>query len=538
MPFRPIQWARRSIEGRQNEADGSRLLNFYAVQLPAPEESKVPVMLYSSPGQRRFIHTQGANALGGSTPGVHALLEQNTVVYGHWLFGLTHGSVFFAIRADPASGGAHDFNRNYNPFRGDALYTIPAARAWRFTSERAETIAADQPGKLVSDGRRVLWVSPSEVFGFDLKRLADGAADPFLRIVAPVPADLSTLEDLDEQNWVDCLWVDGYFLLAAKSGQFFHSLQDSVQFDQLDFAEAGANPDGIVGMETINRRVYILGDETVEAWYNAGKADFAFARDNASTVNIGCAARATIAVDQFSIIFLGNDAIVYALQGGRPARISDESVEYDIAESDPTRARGFAYTEEGHRFYSLTLIDDADERKNWVFDFSTGVWHERSQTDILCSTRWRKRQTLLGRSGTVHIFDQRLNWGEMENDVDGAAAAIHREAISPLIFANLQRFLMRSFHIDVPRRAGGRPVDSVLIEWSDDGKNTWKGGTSLALGDDAQPVSNAQLLDDGPRLRRYRLGQTRTGRHMRLTTSARRRVDILGAYVETDVAPD
>lgn len=533
MPFRPIQWARRSVEGRQIEADGSRLLNFYAVQLAAPEESKVPVMIYSSPGQRRFLRTNGSEARPGQGAGVHALLELNTVVYGHWLFGLCHQSIFFAIRADPTNAGGYDINRSYGPFDGGSIYQVPESRAWRFSSELQEVVPADQPRKLVSDGRRVMFVSPSEVYAFDLKRLRDGEANPFAQVVAPVPADLSTLEDLSEQDWVDCLWIDGYFLLAARSGQFFHSNLDSLQFDQLDFAEAGANPDNIVGIETLHRRVYIFGDKSIESWFNAGNRDFAFSRNNNMTINIGCASRASIAVDQNSISFLGNDGVVYALLGGAPVRISNESVEFDISESDPTRARGVAYTEEGHRFYLLTLVYDDGRRKAWGYDFATGVWHERSQTDILCAMRWRKRQNLIGREGAEHIYDMRLNWGAIERDSDGLELAIEREAVSPLVFANLQRFKMRSFHIDVPHREGGEAEDSILVEWSDDGKRTWKGGTSQ---DGSQ--SNAQRLDAGPRLRRNRMGQTRTGRHIRITTSAKRRVDILGAYTDTNVAPD
>ena len=523
MPFRPIQWARRSVEGRQVEADGSRLLNFYAVQLADPSESKVPVMIYSSPGQRRFMRTNGTKARAEQVAGVHALLELDSVAYGKWLFGLTHQSVFFAVRVDPANGGAYQIDRDYDPFSG-AIYGIPDANTWRYNSERQEEVPADQPRKLVSDGRRIVWVGAREVFAFDLHRLSTGEGNPFSTIQAPVPADLSTLEDLPEQDWVDCLWIDGYFILAARSGQFFHSNLDSLQFDQLDFAEAGSHPDSIVGIETLHRRIYILGDESIEAWYNAGNADFAFSRDNGMTINIGCAARATIAADQYSICFLGNDGIAYALMGGAPRRISTESVEYDVAESDATRARGVTYTEEGHRFYLLTLVYDDGSRKAWGFDFATGVWHERSQTDILCVSRWQKRRNLIGREGAQHIFDMRLNWGIIENDATGAEGRIEREAVSPLVFANLQRFKMRSFLIDVPLRDGGEADDSIVIEWSDDGKRegSWKGRYSNAVDGDGDRFENKNLLDDGPRLRRYRLGQTYTGRHIRITTDAKR----------------
>ena len=286
-------------------------------------------------------------------------------------------------------------------------------------------------------------MSESEVYVYDL---AAPGGPAFQSVVAPVPADLSTLEDLAEQDWVDCEWVDGFFLLFAASGQFWHSNIDSIQFDQLDFSQAGDMPDQIVAGEILNSRLYIIGSKSIENWYNAGLADFAFARDNSFSVNVGCVARATIAKNPVAITFLGNDLIVYMLGGGQPIRVSTESVEYDIKRSEPGKARAFVYQEEGHYFYSLTLEYADATKKNWTLDFTTGVWHERSQTDILCVTTWGKKQTIVGRDGHEHIFDFRLDWGVIEDDTTGEGN-ISREAVGPVMFADFHRVTMKSFQV-------------------------------------------------------------------------------------------
>ena len=373
MPYRAIQWARRSIEGRQVEADGSRLLNFYAVTLPAPEESKVPVMLYSSPGLRRWLKvtddTTEANRASASDldtmyAGVHAMLEIDSVIYGHRLIGLANGNQFFDLKV---GSGADQLDDDYDPFvAGDAIDEIGSSGIGtliQWTGEAQEAVPEGKPGKLVTDDRRILWVSESEVYVYDFGATGGPA---FQSVVAPVPADLSTLEDLPEQDWVDCEWVDGFFLLFAASGQFWHSNVDSIQFDQLDFSQAGDMPDQIVAGVTLNSRLYIIGSKSVENWYNAGLADFAFARDNSFTVNVGCVSRATIAKNPIAITFLGNDLIVYMLGGGQPQRVSTESVEYDIKRSEPGKARAFVYQEEGHYFYSLTLENADATKKNWT----------------------------------------------------------------------------------------------------------------------------------------------------------------------------
>ena len=528
MPFRPLQWARRSVEGRQIEADGSRLLDFYAVQLADPEVSKVVVMIYSSPGARRYLKVPPEDVVMVTPPkGIHALTYIDSPAYGKRLFGLSSRYQLFYFRV----GAGYDFAASYNPFaamNADDIVEVADAQRFNFTEEEADSVAEDQPSKLVTDGRRLMWVSNNEVFLYDMGKTG---GEGFVSIAAPVPSDISTLEDLTDQDWVDCLWIDGYFIIAARSGQFFHSQLDSHQFDQLDFAHASTNPDPIIGLASLNRRIYVLGSETVETWWNSGGTDFAFSRDNSFTHNVGCASKATITTDQEHVTFLGSDKIVYQLNSSARERISSESVEYDIARSEIEKSRAVVYTEEGHRFYSLTLMFDDDTKKNWTYDYATQAWHERGLDDVLCSVAFNKR-ILIGREGHEHIFDLRLDWGSIEDDdADEDDATIDREAVGPTVFINLHRVQSASFQADIPLRDGDDD-DSILLEWSDDGKKTWKGSTDQ-LGN-----SKARNLDDGPRFRWSRLGQFRTGRNYRLTTSAKRRVDILGVYTDQTVQPD
>ena len=526
MPFRPIQWARQTVEGRQIEADGSRLLDFYAVQLPDPGEAKVPVMLYGTPGTRRWVRVDPKifdRAGTTITPpkGIHALLEIDNAVYGHRLFGLSAQSQFFELRV----GSGLDIEDDYDPFRADnpdTVYTVNPARVINFESEPDREIPVDQPRKMVTDGRRILFVARDRPYMYDI------ATDSFLNVTFPVPVDLATLEDANDQDWVDCAWIDGYFLLASRHGQFFHSRLDSSQFDQLDFASAESNPDDIVGLAILNRQIYILGTRTIEQWFNAGAADFAFRRRNDLSINVGCAAQATIQVNESHVIFLGSNGIVYALSGGTAAPISSETVAYDIDRSIQSEARAYTYTEEGHRFYVLTLKFPDDTRRAWAFDFATGLWHERGATDILCAATWRsgsvRRLTLVGRQDSDSVSAADLDFGVIESDT-GVNQAIEREAISPLIFANLQRVINHSFQIDIPPRPG---TGTISFSYSDDGRRNWRPDVSKDFV--TQP--------DDRRIRFNRLGQFRYGRNFRIQTTAQRRVDILGAYIETDVAED
>ena len=526
MAFRPVQWSRQTIEGRQIESDGSRLLNFYAVASVGPDSPKVPVVIYGAPGYRRFarVPAQDFNQ-GGRTvsppPGIYGLLPVDTPVYGKRLFGVSAQYQLFEIRL---SGGAH-MHPEYRPIRKDRpdpLYVLPADQIRNFTTE--PTQRATDPVHMVQDGRRVMFVSDREVFMWDMK------TDSFVSLQAPTPTDLSAA--LPDEDWVDCEWIDGYFLLAARSGQFFHSLLRSEQFDQLDFAFASSKPDGIVGIRAFARRIYVFGTETIEQWANTGDRDFAFRRDNSFNVNVGCAALATIRADQERIFFLGSDRIVHAIRGSSVRRISNESVEYDLGRADIQDSRAFTYTQEGHRFYSLTihLPDEPADRewKNWTIDTTTSLWHERTLVDVMDSTVFQGRQ-IIARSGSDLLAELALDLG----DHDGQPA--YREAVAPALYANQQRAQIHSFEVDISKRAAltygiaqdRLDLDRIEIDWSDDAKTTWKNG------------GRAPRYLSGPRHRWQQLGQLKhTGRNFRLKANSHRPIQIFGAYIRDDVDED
>ena len=147
----------------------------------------------------------------------------------------------------------------------------------------------------------------------------------------------------------------------------------------------------------------MFGSGSVETWANTGAADFAYAKNTSFNITIGCASKYTIKSTEETMFFLGHDGIVYRLSDSAPVRISHEGVEADIANSDMGSARAFTYTEDGHRFYSLSLLkaggDVAKEEdwSNWTYDLMTGFWTQRSQVRVLCSVDFGLRgDTLIG----------------------------------------------------------------------------------------------------------------------------------------------
>lgn len=503
-----VQWAKHNTAGAQTAADGSELKNFYAVEVASPAaDRKTPIILYGSPGFKRWLQVPpfafDLNGVEVQPPaGIQALLPIESPTYGNWLVGVSAEYQFFFFSPPD----------DYDPFTnaGADLITQPVSNAYNFTADEVERAQGRVP--MATDGRYVMFITPgNSLWGFDLKERHAVA------IQSPPTVDLA--ENLPDEQWVDVVWVDGYFFLATTGGQLFHSLVRGIEFDaSADFDFASTKPDPIVGLAVFERRLYVFGTQSVEVWYNVGGTAFAFRRDDSYSYDIGCSAQETIVANDNGIFFVSTTGVVYQRNRDGMMRLSLDNVEYDIARSVMKKARGFEYSEEGHWFYILILTFPDGTEKAWAYDQVANAWHERTATDITSMISFQGR-TLVARRGSSHVQDMRLEWGT--DDGEGNNDLITRVAVSPVMHIEQRRGTMSSFQMDVPSLDGADPSETAQLEVSDDGKRTW-----MDLGE--KPVGLS-------RLKWNQLGQFRSGRHLRLTIEARRRVEVLGAYTQIEV---
>lgn len=170
----------------------------------------------------------------------------------------------------------------------------------------------------------------------------------------------------------DVCYIDGYFVWSVyQSDQFIISgLNDGLSYDPLDVATVEGAPDYIVGAINDHRELHFYGTDTIEIWYNSGDADFPFARQGNAFIERGCVDRNSIVKIDNSVHFVGDDLIIYRLNGYDPVRISTHAIEYKIAHA--AWFRGFTMTQQGHKFFVLNT-----DLCTVAYDMSTGAWHER-----------------------------------------------------------------------------------------------------------------------------------------------------------------
>jgi hypothetical protein len=193
------------------------------------------------------------------------------------------------------------------------------------------------------------------------------------------------ITDPDFAGAVTVTYLDGYFVFNQPNSQIIWVTQllDGTSVDPLDFASAEGSPDGVVGLISDHRELWVFGTDSVEVWYDTGGADFPLQRIQGAFNEIGCVSASSIAKLDNGLFWLGTDArgqgIVYRANGYTGVRVSTHAIEYAIAQyGNISDAIAYTYQQEGHAFYVLTFPTG---NATWVYDVSTQVWHERAGWD-------------------------------------------------------------------------------------------------------------------------------------------------------------
>jgi hypothetical protein len=207
-------------------------------------------------------------------------------------------------------------------------------------------------------------------------------------------------------------YTDTYLIFNKPGTRQFYCTNSNIvtPFDPLYFASKTAKSDLLQTVFVQHRELWLIGEQTSEAWYLSGAAAFPFQIISGVFVEHGCAAKYSVAGHDLSIFFLSKDkegrGVVLMLTQYMAKRISTHAIENDF--NDYQRlddAVGFTYQQNGHVFYVLSF-PSAD--KTWVYDMTTGLWHERVWIDE--NGEWHRHRA----NCVVHAYNKTLV-GDWEN---------------------------------------------------------------------------------------------------------------------------
>ncbi|WP_232307474.1 packaged DNA stabilization protein [Sphingobium chungbukense] len=317
----------------------------------------------------------------------------------------------------------------------------------------------------------------------------------------------------------DVEYIDSYFVWSIyNSDQCIYSgIADGVSYDALDVFTAEGSPDGIVGIIADHRELHLYGEKTVEIFYNSGGADNVFERQGNAFIERGCFDRDSIVKIDNSVQFLGDDRVVYRLEGYNPLRISTHAIEYRLRNA--TWARAFTYTQEGHKFYVLNT-----DQGTFAYDLATGTWAERKSWQLAnyriggAVSAWG--QALLSDAYTGRIYRPDLDVCDENGD------PIVVEIGLPTLEASRERVTMYAFEVYCETGVGlstGQGSDpQIMLKYSDNGGRTYSSELWRSLG---------QIGEYRTRAIWRNLGQFRQ-RNIQLTISDPVRRLVMGYYAD------
>jgi hypothetical protein len=300
------------------------------------------------------------------------------------------------------------------------------------------------------------------------------------------PAGVSQLSEADLPQPNSVTFIFGFLIFSLADGRMFASGLNNTSVNALDYATAESRPDGLSRVVTVGRQLYAMGPTSIEVWGEPIKAE-GFPLTRIETIPRGLLAPFAVAGEQEgwsnALIFVGDDGIVYRLDGYTPTRISTHDLERRIeALADMATLEACVYMHEGHAIWSLSSSD-----WTWDYDLTTGWWHERRSWE---RTRWRASKSAKAfgtwvagdaEGGALYEVraDERREWNDpLTMEVWSAPGS----AFPARINVPAARF---DFIVGEGLASGQAPDQTepkVAISWSDDGGRSWSTPVLRSLG--------------------------------------------------------
>ncbi len=460
----PVQFAIQSYQARALPLSAQRVVNYFAEAVPP--DAKSQVVCYNDPGIKSF-----ASGLG--TSGIRGIKAMSGVLYA------VENTACYSV---------------------DSIGTVTSLGNINTNSGRVSmAINRASPQQLcIVDGTDG-WIYDTTN---GLQQITDSNF---------AAADTVTFQD-------------GYFIFneAGTSRWFISNLDNGLVITGTDFANAEGRPDAVVAVFSDHREVWVYGEETIEIYFNSGASDFPFTRISGAYIERGCAAAHSIAAEDNTLFWLGDDLIVYRAAGYRPQRISTHAIEEAIRTYTVTSdAFAFFYTISGHKFYHLTFPTG---QQSWVYDVATGLWHEReSRSEIY----WRGNAyaDIYGKHIVGDAFTGQL--GELDLDTFTEYGSTMQGILTgPAAYHDKERIFHRRAEIDIESGVGLTTGDAsdpqIWLDWSDDG------GRTYSIRKPARAMG--KIGKYRTRLRWLRLGQSRD-RIYRLTVADAVKRSIIAAHL-------
>ncbi len=285
-------------------------------------------------------------------------------------------------------------------------------------------------------------------------------------------------------------YIGNYTVLTELNGSRFQwsDLADATTLGGLNFSTADGRDDKCIRPISMNGALYIFKETSFEVWYLTGGAGAdAFERQSGGVFDVGLRAHDLVCKIPQGAFFVGSDGRANILSG-QVKPVSIPAVETSIRDESPLAC--WSYEDEGHTFCGISFRG----RPAWVYDVSTGEWHERASG--VNNEAWPTTASAK-HNGAWYVIQNAKGVFKLVSEGIDADAPLVREATSMTLYQDGQRFVVKMLEL-FPRQGFSSNGLELLI--SRDGGVTWGEPKQLTIG----PIGKY-----GQTVRKRALGQFR-----------------------------
>jgi hypothetical protein len=293
-------------------------------------------------------------------------------------------------------------------------------------------------------------------------------------------------------------------ITGAKSVDFINN-QFLYTFDKFTTVSdvgngASANGLNIIGEETLpddlvrdyvfDEVIYRCGVRSIVGWYNSGVGSPPIEKLQGRVFTVGLAAIHSIAETDEAFYWLGDDHSIYRASAGRKERVSTDAISNQISKFDTVSdAVGNVMTFEGQNFYCLTFpsenktfIISEELGENGWFEISSGTSDGKYQGSSFISAYGK---IFVADEANGNIYDLDLETYTNNNE-ELQRTRVTQSVNGDLLNSKGKRVQMSELKIIMETGVGlvsGQGEDPrIMIEYSDDGGQTWSAGSWPRVG--------------------------------------------------------
>lgn len=276
--------------------------------------------------------------------------------------------------------------------------------------------------------------------------------------------------------------LNGYLLFVFGSGQIWSTDLNSVNVASNAFTTAQRRPGGLRRGVSYRGEFFAFGPSGCEVYRDVGASPFPL--EFVTMIPRGIVG--TFAVSGWEegwsneLCWVGDDNVVYKLDGYSGTRISKHSVERTIegSGSDRSLIECSVAMSGGHAFLFVKLPTEW----TWVYDLTTGEWSERMSYNAVsfrgsCAVRAFDRW-YMGDDGTGKIGE----FTSSDAEEFGDPLAFEVQSGIPATFPSRGEIAQADFYFSVGVGTVDVPEPVAQISWSEDGGRTWGNPVNRKIG--------------------------------------------------------